>query len=63
MKKLNKVEKFLLENEGPKYNSFRCPTHGVYQRLKSVGDSKCTWSTCAETPEVIEDAKAYAASH
>ena len=62
MKKLTQVEVFLLENEGPNYKSFWCPTHGLYQVPKSASAGMCVYSMCTERPNQIEDAKAYLAA-
>lgn len=64
MKKLTKVERFLLENQGDKYNSYRCAEHGVFQTPKSKGEqSACAYSNCQAAIEVIPDPQAYLAAN
>jgi len=61
MKKLTKVEKFLLENEGANYKSYRCAVHGVFQIPKcKEGHGQCGYAGCTAAVETITDAVAYA---
>ncbi len=62
MKKLLKTERFLLENAGPNYNSYRCQTHGVFQVVKGAApQGHCVYyKQCTAPIEVIADPIAYA---
>lgn len=61
MAKLTKVEKFLLENQGEKYTSYRCPVHGIVQTPNGEkNDRECAWPQCGLHAEFIADPVAYA---
>lgn len=65
MKKLLKTERFLLENAGPNYNSYRCQAHGVFQVPKgTAAQGHCIYDKkCTAAIEVIADPIAYAKSN
>ena len=63
MKKLLKVERWLLENAG-NYNSYRCPTHGVFQQAKGhLPQGCCTFKKCTAPITTITDPLTYAKTH
>lgn len=63
MKKLLKVERFLLENAGS-YHSYRCQIHGVFQQLPGhERQGCCTFKTCTAPVETITDPLTYAKTH
>lgn len=56
MKKLTKVEKTILEmSDNEKYNSYRCPQHGVYQCRKDQPEEKQVCLYCKKKNPVLSE--------
>lgn len=56
MKRLTKVEKAILEMvDSEKYNSYRCPEHGVYKVRKDLPMEKQVCAYCKGKNEVLSD--------
>ena len=64
MKRLTHAERFVLENANGAWLTYRCPGHGVFQvpKTKPV-QGTCTYSTCHEPVELIDNPAEYLTTH
>ena len=55
MKRISKVEKFLIAEIDDNYTTYRCDEHGVYQIRKDVNNSQCPY--CKKKYEPLKNFK------
>lgn len=55
MRRLSKVEKFIIAEYDEEFNAYYCSKHGIFMRSKDKDDGKCLYSNCEGVVTIVHD--------